>query len=360
MFKIYKFLDSKEKIHFHLLILISVFMNFFEVFSIGMILPILDFLINGKESNLLNNIEKFVPFEINLKSLLIFFISSILLKNIFYLINKYVSVDFSTKITNKVQIKILKTYLKQNLIFINENHSSKIAKDINVEAGVFSGSYVGPVLNSISQIIIFLFIIILLSFYNFKVTFYIFMFIFLMAIIIKFFSSKKLKDLGVKRTNITGTFYRNIKEAIDFIREIKILNLYDHFTNKAEITLTNLKKVTTTLKKNHGLFKLYVKKIFKKKSKNFFLKVYIHGKTNINLLEPPIIDFVFKKFNKKRAINIADKSTHQMKYWNSLNTIKYKGLDFRIPYHAEEYLTKVYGKFWKKKLQTWSIKNKNK
>ena len=117
MFKIYKFLDSKEKIHFHLLILISVFMNFFEVFSIGMILPILDFLINGKESNLLNNIEKFVPFEINLKSLLIFFISSILLKNIFYLINKYVSVDFSTKITNKVQIKILKTYLKQNLIF---------------------------------------------------------------------------------------------------------------------------------------------------------------------------------------------------------------------------------------------------
>ena len=60
MFKIYKFLDSKEKIYFHLLILISVFMNFFEVFSIGMILPILDFLINGKESNLLNNIEKLV------------------------------------------------------------------------------------------------------------------------------------------------------------------------------------------------------------------------------------------------------------------------------------------------------------
>ena len=244
MFKIYKFLDSKEKIYFHLLILISVFMNFFEVFSIGMILPILDFLINGKESNLLNNIEKFVPFEINLKSLLIFFISSILLKNIFYLINKYVIVDFTTKITNKVQIKILKKYLKQNLIFINENHSSKIAKDINVEAGVFSGSYVGPVLNSISQIIIFLFIIILLSFYNFKVTFFIFTFISLIAIIIKFFSSKKLKDLGVKRTNITGIFYRNIKEAIDFIREIKILNLYDHFTNKAEISLTNLKKVT--------------------------------------------------------------------------------------------------------------------
>ena len=126
------------------------------------------------------------------------------------------------------------------------------------------------------------------------------------------------------------------------------------------IDIKDLKKVTTTLKKNHGLFKLYVKKIFNKKSKIFFLKVYIHGKTNINLLEPPIIDFVFKKFNKKRAINIADKSTHQMKYWNSLNTIKYKGLDFRIPYHAEEYLTKVYGKFWKKKLQTWSIKNKNK
>ena len=137
MLKIYKFLDSKEKVYFHFLVLISVMMNFFEVFSIGMILPILDFLIYGKESNLLNNIEKFIPFEINLNSLLAFFISSILLKNIFYLINKYATVDFSTRITNKVQIKILKTYLKQNLMFINENHSSKIAKDINVEAGVF-------------------------------------------------------------------------------------------------------------------------------------------------------------------------------------------------------------------------------
>ena len=155
MLKIYKFLDSKEKVYFHFLVLISVMMNFFEVFSIGMILPILDFLIYGKESNLLNNIEKFIPFEINLNSLLAFFISSILLKNIFYLINKYATVDFSTRITNKVQIKILKTYLKQNLMFINENHSSKIAKDINVEAGVFSNSYVGPILSSISQIIIF-------------------------------------------------------------------------------------------------------------------------------------------------------------------------------------------------------------
>ena len=64
----------------------------------------------------------------------------------------------------------------------------------------------------------------------------------MIGIIIKLFSSRKLKDLGLERTNITGIFYRNIKEAIDFIREIKILNLYDYFTNKAKISLTNLKR----------------------------------------------------------------------------------------------------------------------
>ena len=84
----------------------------------------------------------------------------------------------------------------------------------------------------------------MLAFYNLKITFFIFSFISLIGIIIKLFSSRKLKDLGLERTNITGIFYRNIKEAIDFIREIKILNLYDYFTNKAKISLTNLKKVS--------------------------------------------------------------------------------------------------------------------
>jgi hypothetical protein len=154
---------------------------------------------------------------------------------------------------------------------------------------------------------------------------------------------------------------KNIRYWVDYSGLLALMrkqNLAELSDVDISIDIKDLKKVTTIIKKNDGLFKLYLQTFYNKILKKKHPKIYIHGKTNLNLLEPPTIDFVLKKFNKRLASNIADKSTYLIKYWNSFNTIGYKGLTFRIPDYTEEYLTKVYGRLWKKKPQTWSIKNK--
>ena len=81
--------------------------------------------------------------------------------------------------------------------------------------------------------------------------------------------------------------------------------------------------------------------------------------TNLNSLEPPTIDFVFQKFNKKNSINVNNKKSYSIKYWKSYEIIKYKKINFRIPCFSEKYLKEVYGSLWKKRPDKWSVSKKN-
>ena len=125
------------------------------------------------------------------------------------------------------------------------------------------------------------------------------------------------------------------------------------------IDVKDIKKIIEIVKKNNNLFRVCSYTFYNKILKKKYPQLYIHGKTNLKLLEPPIIDFVLKKFSKNSANNIVDKKSYLIKYWSSFKTIKYKGLIFKIPNYTKEYLEGVYGKSWKKKQQTWSIEKKN-
>ena len=125
------------------------------------------------------------------------------------------------------------------------------------------------------------------------------------------------------------------------------------------VDIKDLKKILYILNKKNKLFKLYYNKYLYNKKKKNSVKLYLLGKTNLNSLEPPTIDFVFQKFNKKNSINVNNKKSYSIKYWKSYEIIKYKKINFRIPCFSEKYLKEVYGSLWKKRPDKWSVSKKN-
>ena len=96
----------------------------------------------------------------------------------------------------------------------------------------------------------------------------------------------------------------------------------------------------------------------KKKQKVEKTRMFMIGNVNPLIIEPPMIDFVFKKITQKKAINIQTKGTSPLKHWKYFDLLKYKGLVLRIPKYSTQYLEYLYGAFWRKKAQFWEISNK--
>ena len=97
---------------------------------------------------------------------------------------------------------------------------------------------------------------------------------------------------------------------------------------------------------------------FKKKQKVEKTRMFMIGNVNPLIIEPPMIDFVYKKITQKKAKNIQTNETSPLKHWKSFDLLKYKGLHLRVPKYSRQYLEFLYGKSWRKKAEFWSPSNK--
>tara|TARA_B100000029_G_scaffold135466_1_gene129928 strand:+ start:557 stop:1414 length:858 start_codon:yes stop_codon:yes gene_type:complete len=133
------------------------------------------------------------------------------------------------------------------------------------------------------------------------------------------------------------------------------------------INSNDVEKIYKTIKDNKKVFSFdsqFISKI-KKNKKIPKTPMFITGKTNPELIEPPILEFLINKITKKKIKReckryIGKHYYEQLpkKYFRSFKTIKYKGLGLNVPSKYEEYLKYLYGKSWKKKVEFWSLKRR--
>ena len=133
------------------------------------------------------------------------------------------------------------------------------------------------------------------------------------------------------------------------------------------INSNDVEKIYKTIKDNKKVFSFdsqFISKI-KKNKKIPKTPMFITGKANPELIEPPILEFLINKITKKqikreckRYIGRHYYERLPQKYFKSFKTIKYKGLGLNVPSKYEEYLKYLYGKSWKKKVEFWSLKRR--
>lgn len=122
------------------------------------------------------------------------------------------------------------------------------------------------------------------------------------------------------------------------------------------IKLNDVNKVRKILKSEKKIFNFRCKNISinnKKKRLKITLMSLI-GKVNPEKMEPPLIDFLYKKRIFNKVLDVRTCKISSLKYWRSFDTIRYKGLNLNVPNYPKKYLKYLYGKSWKKKIEFWS------
>ena len=160
-------------------------------------------------------------------SLLLTFI----IKNFLVLIISYQQNKFITNLEKDTSNKILHEYLKRPYEFFIENNSSILISNINNETREYAYHFVAPLMSLISEIFIFIGIIIVLLFFDFKITIIIFSTLLVFGTVyIKFFN-KILSNWGIKRQYYLRNKLKHLQQSIGSIKEIKMFNNSNFFLN---------------------------------------------------------------------------------------------------------------------------------
>ena len=231
---------NKEVLKYHWLsilfiIFLSVICGFLEIFSIGMLIPIVSITLetdNVLNDSLLNNVKLF--FNINDKTqLLILLVSAFSILVIFSAIMRVFLLvkqsRFSTKIINDVNEKIYRAMFLRNYLEHISTDSSEVISAISVKVNQVSYTVIVPMINIISQTIIAIFIAGALIYINTKLFFIVFV---ILSLIYYFFIravSKRLNKIGLEYSRANNQIVSLVKDAVFGFREILILKKQDYF-----------------------------------------------------------------------------------------------------------------------------------
>jgi ABC-type bacteriocin/lantibiotic exporter with double-glycine peptidase domain len=231
--KIFSILDWKEKKKFFFLSILILLISIFEVMSIGMVFPLVSFLIDE------NNISKFKNlFELynfnneEIIRLTILFISAIFIAKfiltIFFQIRQN---RIIFQLMHSLLKKIYTKYLYQPYSFFLNKNTSHLISNLSTQVPDVIYNFVMPMMLLFSEILILAFIVILLVIVDYKTI--------LIASIVGFISflflrmvSNQIKSLGATRVFNEKKKIENIQQSLLAIKETILFDRQNYFVNK--------------------------------------------------------------------------------------------------------------------------------
>ena len=176
-------------------------------------------------------------FEIpNEKSFLFFFGSAFLtlfiISTIFRTFNLYAQVRFILMREYSISKKFVENYLYKPYYWFLNNHSVDLTKNILSEINIVIHGYFLPALNLISQGVLIILILVLLSLINYNLAFNIFFILSLTYLSIFLFMKKILFRLGKERLEVNTERYRILIEAFSAFKIVKIHGAEKNYLNR--------------------------------------------------------------------------------------------------------------------------------
>jgi len=244
--KIFSILDWKDKKKFFFLSLLILLISIFEVMSIGMVFPLVSFLIDE------NNISKFKNlFQLNnfnneeIIRLTILFISAIFIAKfiltIFFQIRQN---RIIFQLMHSLLKKIYTKYLNQPYSFFLNKNTSHLISNLSTQVPDVIYNFIMPMILLFSEILILAFIVILLVIVDYKtiliasiVGFISFLFLRMVNNQIKFLGTARVFNEKKKMQNIQQSLLA-IKETILFDRQNYFINKFNKFSSATTIILS--------------------------------------------------------------------------------------------------------------------------
>ena len=237
--KLFKSFSKDERKYFYILIFLMFLAMLLEALSIGLIFPLLTFIINdSKEVNIFENIEfiNFLNVKINfskllsLTNILIILFTIFVFKNTFLLYQAFLQAKFSSSLgMNKSQL-LYNKYISLPYSFHVENNSGFLLRNITEEIGNYCGAVI-VMMRLMTELIVLIGILVLLLLINPIITFNIILFFGLILYLYQNITKRYFLKWGEQKQNFFGERIIAIQQTFGAFKELKILNRFEKFYN---------------------------------------------------------------------------------------------------------------------------------
>ena len=224
-----------------------------EIFSIGIILPLIQSIMNGND-NFSLVIKEIKYFELPIKNIFFIFIFLFFIKNIYLVFYYWWISKFTWNIYSSSSKYLLKKYLSNNFYFFKKNDASQLVQNVYIETKNFTGTF-SSVLTIIFEAFVLVSIVFLLFSIQFKITVVtLSIFSIIMLIYHKLFS-QTLGRWGTQRVEFSTKSLQTLTEIFSGIKTIKIFNVEKTFNKMFANYITRFSSIAT----KHGAFINYPK-----------------------------------------------------------------------------------------------------
>lgn len=225
--------DKIKLIFLFFLILVNIFL---EMIGIGLIFPVLGFIIS--EDFFLKYSDYFKIFDgffiINKQNLVIFvcflMILVFLIKNLISFYFNYYKYKFTYDLLNYFSENLYSNYIGKNISFFTNTNSSVPIRNVE-NISVFTEG-INQFLYILIDVVFFISVLILLFYIDTFNTIYLILITFISLFVFRIFTKKKLIDLGNKRQLFLQKKIQSLIESFNAIREIKIFFKENFFSKK--------------------------------------------------------------------------------------------------------------------------------
>lgn len=236
--------DAKWKLP--LILILFILMSILEVIGIGLIAPYAALIINPnilveKYSFLLNFgvpiYSENILFILSLLLVLIFFIKTLGLSFINWIIFSFC---YSRQV--KIRSKLMKSYQSMSYIEFSQRNSAEYIYNINLVASFTQGTLIS-LLKITTEIIVGSLIFLFLAFQDIFVLLMLMVLLGSFMFLYDFIFRKKITSYGELLNQYSTEMFKNIKESVEGLKEVRILGKEDFFFDKVLKNTIGLSKV---------------------------------------------------------------------------------------------------------------------
>jgi ATP-binding cassette subfamily C protein len=236
--KIRRILNRKEKLNFFIIICLSVFLSVSEIFSIGILVPIINLFLNPE---LITASEKLRALYVwsgaaapvgFLTRLVIVAILLFLAKSVCGILVLYWQQRYMAGVRRRLSGDILEAYLHRPYEFHLLSNSSTLFKNVNVEVTQFVSYFLNPVIAILSEGIILCGVVFVAVYLYPWATLIAATGVGVVAIGLNQLFKRRMARYAEERSIFSEQYYKAAMESFQAVKEIKIFNVQDYFVRK--------------------------------------------------------------------------------------------------------------------------------
>jgi ATP-binding cassette, subfamily B, bacterial PglK len=209
---------SKYKGSLFITIFCQFFVSLSELVGLGFLIPVVNVLVNNKIPeqflNLVSNktLFNFFNFENETDFFIFIILIFFILKFFLTIFSNYFKLNFIKNLNTSLATKLFSEYSSFKYENFLKKGSATIIRNINNEVPSFTGKVVNPLLNLFSDVLLMIFFISFLFYYDFNTTLILGIFLIIIISLVAGFSKKYLFFLGNKKIEFSNPKIQYVQE----------------------------------------------------------------------------------------------------------------------------------------------------